>query len=267
MITAADNQMVSRPFARPTLAEIVAARRQSVTGRCLAVPSVLTPAQGTFLPALRQGAPAIVAEIKPISPVEGVLQATSDLARVLAAYNTYAVALSVLTEPDYFGGSFELLAAVARRSSRPILCKDFVLDVTQVHAARAAGAEAVLLIVKILNDEQLWLLQAEIQRWNMTPVMEVQTEAELERALALNPSVILINNRNLETFDISLETTKRLAPRVPSQVVTISASGIQCRADIEALLPYCTCFLIGTHLMRAPDLKAAFADLLGKAYA
>ncbi len=260
------DRMLNCAPARPTLADIVSARRRSF-GDCPTTPSALTPAQGTFLPALQQHTPAIIAEIKPVSPAEGVLQSTPDLERVLAAYGAHAVALSVLTEPDYFGGSFELLAAVARRSRQPTLCKDFVLDVRQVHAARAAGAEAVLLIVKILDDEQLRLLHAEIQRWNMTPVVEVQTEAELERALALNPSVILINNRNLETFDISLETTKRLAPRVPSQVVTISASGIQCRADIEALLPYCACFLIGTHLMRAPDLEAAFAHLLGRAYA
>jgi indole-3-glycerol phosphate synthase len=260
------DRMMSCAPARPTLADIVAARRRSVGG-CPVSTSALTPAWGTFLPALRQNTPAIIAEIKPRSPAEGILQSMPDLARVLAAYDAHAVALSVLTEPDYFGGSFDLLAAVAHRSSRPTLCKDFVLDVRQIHAARAAGAEAVLLIVKILDDEQLCRLSAEIQRWNMTPVVEIQTEAELERALALNPSVILINNRNLETFDISLETTKRLAPRVPPHVVTIAASGIQCRADIEALLPYCTCFLIGTHLMRAPDLEAAFAHLLGRAYA
>ncbi|WP_058866351.1 indole-3-glycerol-phosphate synthase [Chloracidobacterium thermophilum] len=261
------DRMMSCAPARPTLADIVSARRRSVAAhRPVSLPE-LAPARGTFLPALQQNPPAIIAEIKPMSPAEGVLQSTPDLARVLAAYDAHAVALSVLTEPDYFGGSFDLLAAVARRSSRPTLCKDFVLDVRQIHAARAAGAEAVLLIVKILDDEQLRRLSAEIQRWSMTPVVEVQTEGELERAMALNPSVILINNRNLETFSISLETTKRLALRVPSQVVTIAASGIQCRADIEALLPYCTRFLIGTHLMRAPDLEAAFADLLGKAYA
>lgn len=251
----------------PTLADIVSARRRSLANRALACWPALVPAQGAFLPALRQRTPAIIAEIKPVSPSEGVLQATPHLERLLGAYDAHAAALSVLTEPDYFGGSFELLAAVTRRSRLPALCKDFILDVGQVQDARMAGAEAVLLIVKILTDEHLRQLYAEIQRWNMTPVVEVQTEAELERALVLNPAVILINNRNLETFEISLETTKRLAPQIPSQVVTIAASGIQCRADIEALLPYCTCFLIGTHLMRAPDLEAAFAELLGRVYA
>ncbi|MGQ9896346.1 MAG: indole-3-glycerol phosphate synthase TrpC [Acidobacteriota bacterium] len=251
---------------RPTLADIVAARRRSVRDGSVAK-LALTPAQGRFLSALRQNPLAIIAEIKPRSPVEGVLQTELDLARLLAAYDAHATALSVLTEPNYFGGSFALLAAVTRRSKCPTLCKDFVLDVSQVHAARAAGAEAVLLIVKILADELLCQLHTEIQRWNMTPVVEVQTEAELERALALHPSVILVNNRNLETFEVSLETTKRLAPRVPSQIVTVSASGIQCRADIEALLPYCSRFLIGTHLMRASDPGAIFAELLGQAHA
>ncbi|MFQ3582380.1 MAG: indole-3-glycerol-phosphate synthase [Chloracidobacterium sp.] len=256
-------QPVSR---RPTLSEIVAARRQFLTHD---QPSfqALAPARGTLLPALQTDAPAIIAEIKPISPSDGVLQAQPDLPAILSVYDARAAAISVLTEPRYFGGSLDLLREVAGRSSRPTLCKDFILDIRQVHAARAAGAEAVLLIVKILDDERLQSLHAEIERWNMTPVVEVQTEAELERALAVDPSVMLINNRNLETFEISLDTTKRLAPRVPLGIVTVAASGIHGRADIEALLPYCTRFLVGTHLMRAPDLTAAFDELLGRARA
>lgn len=227
-------------------------------------PADLSPASGRFLAALDGQSPALIAEIKPRSPSEGVLQAAPDLTRLLPVYDAYAVAISVLTEPDYFGGGFELLAEVTRRSLRPTLCKDFIVHPAQIHDARRAGAEAALLIVKILDDAQLDDLHAEIRRWKMTPIVEVQTEAELERALRVDPAVILINNRNLETFEISLDTTKRLAPRVPSGIVTVAASGIHRRADIETLLPYCTRFLVGTRLMRAADLATAFADLLGQ---
>ncbi len=253
--------------APPSLAEIVAARRSSCAGRSLAPAADLQPAPGRFLAALAADRPSLIAEIKPRSPSEGVLQAAPDLTRLLPLYAAYAAAISVLTEPDYFGGSFDLLAEVARRSPRPALCKDFIVHPAQVHDARHAGAEAVLLIVKILDDAQLADFHAEIRRWNMTPVVEVQTEAELDRALRVDPAVILINNRDLASFEISLDTTKRLAPRVPSGIVTIAASGIHRRADIETLLPYCTRFLVGTSLMRAADLASAFADLLGQARA
>ncbi len=249
----------------PRLSEIVAARRRHYAG-CVIPPSAdLKPASGRFLTALNAAGVVLIAEIKPRSPSEGVLQAVPDLPHLVPVYTTYAAAISVLTEPTYFGGSFALLAEVARRSPRPTLCKDFIVHPAQIHAARRAGAEAVLLIVKILDDSQLADFHAEIQRWNMTPVVEVQTEGELDRALRLEPAVILINNRNLDTFEISLETTKRLAPRIPSGIVPIAASGIHRRADIDLLLPYATRFLIGTGLMRATNLAAAFADLLGQA--
>ncbi|OYT70603.1 MAG: indole-3-glycerol phosphate synthase [Chloracidobacterium sp. CP2_5A] len=255
--------MTVRPIP-PALSDIVAARRAAFAGRSTAPAADLQPAAGRFLPALAADGVALVAEIKPRSPSEGVLQAAPDLTRLLPVYEAYAAAISVLTEPDYFGGGCELLAEVARRSPRPALCKDFILHPAQIHDARRAGAEAVLLIVKILDDAQLADLHAETRRWNMTPVVEAQTEAELERALRVSPAVILINNRNLETFEISFDTTKRLAPRVPSGIVTITASGIHRRADVEMLLPYCTRFLVGTSLMRAADLAAAFADLTGR---
>lgn len=252
------------PLLAPRLSGIVKARRAAYADRSPTPPLGLQPAAGRFPAALAGDGATLIAEIKPRSPSEGVLQAAPDLARRLPVYDDYAAAISVLTEPDYFGGSFELLAEVARRSSRPTLCKDFIVHPAQIYDARRAGAEAVLLIVKILDDAQLADFHAEIRRWNMTPVVEVQTEAELERALRVNPAVVLINNRNLETFEVSPETTKRLAPRIPSGIVTIAASGVHRRADIETLLPYATRFLVGTSLMRAADLAAAFADLLGR---
>jgi indole-3-glycerol phosphate synthase len=212
----------------------------------------------------------LIAEIKPSSPSAGVLQAEVNLDAILEAYNDYASAISVLTDAPYFGGTFERLAEVSRRSPRPTLCKDFVIDEYMVYQARLAGAAAVLLIVKILDDAALKSLYDCIQGLGMTAVVEVQNENELQRALAIGASVLLINNRNLSTFDVDLATTTRLADvlssysQKPSPLhpggrgikgggespLIISASGIEKRADIEALLPATNCFLIGSSLMK-----------------
>lgn len=194
----------------------------------------------------------LILEIKPASPSAGVLAESFELEPILASYNQYASAISVLTDRKFFQGSLELLSEVAQHSPHPVLCKDFVLDPYQVYEARLAGAEAVLLIAKILSDESLQTLHDTVCELGMTPVVEIQNEGELERALALHPSVILINNRNLETFDIHLETTLRLAPQIPDGILRVSASGIECRADIDGLMPVCSTFLIGSILMRTP---------------
>jgi indole-3-glycerol phosphate synthase len=143
----------------------------------------------------------------------------------------------------------------------PTLCKDFVIDPYQCFEARLAGAQAVLLIVKILDDPLLDELYKIIVALGMTAVVEVQSENELSRALALQPQVILINNRNLETFAIDFQTTKTLAPKISKEVITISASGISHARDIEELLPYCSNFLIGSSLMVAADLSEKLREL------
>jgi len=240
----------------------------------------------------------LIAEIKPSSPSAGVLQAEINLDAILEAYNDYASAISVLTDAPYFGGSFERLAEVSRRSPRPTLCKDFVIDEYMVYQARLAGAAAVLLIVKILDDTALKSLYDCIHALGMTPVVEVQNEDELQRALAIGTSVLLINNRNLSTFEVDLATTTRLAqvlvsslqkPSLPppgwgfssrcplgstdedvrrdggESPLIISASGIEKRADIEVLLPSTNCFLIGSSLMKQANenLSSAMKSLMG----
>lgn len=209
----------------------------------------------------------LILEIKPASPSAGELVSALDLDKVLAGYNRYGAAISVLTDQAYFKGSLGLLGQVVQDSPLPVLCKDFILDPYQVYDARRAGAAAVLLIVKILPDDALHTLADAVRTLGMTPVVEIQNETELARALAVRPEVLLINNRNLETFDISFETTARLAPQTPQDIVVVSASGIGTRADIESLQPFCSAFLIGSSLMKtAPDqLEAKLRELSGRA--
>ena len=147
------------------------------------------------------------------------------------------------------------LLSVSKMTELPTLCKDFVIDPYQCYEARHAGASGILLIVKILEDDQLKLLHATATSLGLTSVVEVQTEPELKRALLIEPTVILINNRNLDTFETDLKTTHKLAPTVPIGPTVISASGINCKRDIERLLPFCLNFLIGSALMQSDDME------------
>ncbi len=200
--------------------------------------------------------PACILEIKPASPSAGVLKKTLDLESILPIYAQYGVAISVLTDAHYFGGSLELLQSVSNQVTIPTLCKDFIVDPYQVYEARQAGAQAVLLIVKALSDVQLAELNQLVLTLGMTPLIEVQDAEEVRRALKINPSVLLINNRNLQTLKMDLSTTERLSPLIPEGILKISASGIQDRADILRLQPHCDGFLIGSTLMREPTPEA-----------
>ena len=251
-----------------TLADIVENKVLEVAGRKAAcseplLESALPAGDGSFLQALRGEGVNLICELKPKSPSAGVLKAQFDLPSLLQAYEAYAAGISVLTDEKYFGGSLELLAEVVKRSPLPALCKDFVIDPFQCLEARRAGAQAVLLIVKILTDDQLHSLYKIICRLGMTAVVEIQNEGECSRALAIEPQVILINNRNLETFKISLETTFDLAPKIPADIVKISASGYSDRSEIETIMPYCHNFLIGSALMTADNLSETLAELKG----
>jgi indole-3-glycerol phosphate synthase len=251
------------------LNEIVAHKKLEIKEQKNKYPQELLERQiclgdGSFLKTVRQPQPKIIAEIKPKSPSGGILSADFLLRGILAVYNKHASAISVLTDTKYFGGSLDLLKEVAKNSPHPVLCKDFVLDPYQCFAARHAGAQAVLLIVKILDDRQLEEIYLTIKQLGMTPAVEIQNESELERCLKLEPEVILINNRNLESFIIQLDTTKKLVPLIPKTISIISASGIQSRDDIEELIPYCSNFLIGSVLMRANNIEDQLKILLSE---
>lgn len=248
-----------------TLHEIVENKKREIAARAGARASLPTPApaRGSFLRSLRQTGRRLIAEIKPKSPSAGQLAENVDVANITRVYSRYAAAISVLTDEKYFGGSLEALRKVSASTQLPTLCKDFILDKSQVLEAREAGAEAVLLIVKILDDEQLARLHECIMALNMVPVVEVQNEIEIERARKLPLQCVLINNRNLETFETNLATTENLIGRVPAGIVVISASGIETAEDVSRLENYTNAFLVGSSLMRSQNLDAKLRKLAG----
>jgi indole-3-glycerol phosphate synthase/phosphoribosylanthranilate isomerase len=182
-----------------------------------------------------------------------VLRATADPAALARAYRGAADAISVLTDAPYFGGSFEDLRAVRREFEGPILAKDFVVDVRQVPEARLHGADAVLVMLSVLEDDEAETVIAEARRLGMDALVEAHDEAEVRRAVAINAELIGINNRDLKTLKVDLATTERLAGLVPDDRVLVSESGIESRADVERLSPYANAFLVGSSLMRAED--------------
>lgn len=239
------------------------AKRKTLHSRS-ALTANLQTGDGSFLSALSSPGLKLITEVKPSSPSAGILREHVNIDEVLSSYNRYACAISVLTDKKYFNGSLELLGQIAKQSPHPVLCKDFIIDTYQVYEAREFGAQAVLLIAKILSDDQLQDLHRVTTELKMTAVVEVQTEDELSRALAVSPQVLLINNRNLTTFEIDLETTRRLTPLIPPSAIAVSASGIQTRQDINTLLTCCTRFLIGSTLMQSSDIDAKLRELSGQ---
>jgi indole-3-glycerol phosphate synthase / phosphoribosylanthranilate isomerase len=198
----------------------------------------------------------LILEVKPKSPSAGQLVEQLNIHEVLDTYQPHASGLSVLADHRFFGGGPSLLKHITQLTPHPILYKDFVIDPYQVLMARWAWADAVLLIVKILSDAQLDTLYHAILDLGMTPIVEVQTEDETRRAVALGAEVLLINNRNLSTFTIDLDTTARLAPQIPDNRLIISASGVESLDDLHRLKPFAQRFLVGSSLMRRPADQA-----------
>ncbi len=260
--------MPNWPDSNNTLNKIVANKKLEIAEKKKSFPQYdleksIVPGNGSFKQVLQKPGLKIIAEMKPQSPSAGTLCQDFDPDQIIQVYNKYATAISVLTDEKFFGGSFNLLAKAAQQSTLPVLCKDFIIDQYQCLLARHFGAQAILLIAKILPDQKLNDLYQQTLKLGMTAVLEVQNEAELARAISLKPQpeVILINNRNLEDFTINLHTTKNLASHIPKGSIAISASGIESRNDVQELIPFCTNFLIGSSFMRSADIKKAFQDL------
>ena len=213
---------------------------------------------------LAAGRSAVIAEIKKASPSKGVLRAQFDPAAIATSYAAAGAAcLSVLTDAEYFQGSLEDLQTAREASGLPTLRKDFVVDEYQIYQARALGADAILLIVAALTDAQMLDFEAVALALQLAVLVEVHDEPELERALRLATPLIGINNRNLRTFDTTLETTLNLLPRVPHDRIVVTESGIGGADDIARMREAGVhAFLVGEALMRAPDPGAALARLL-----
>jgi len=208
---------------------------------------------------------ALIAEIKRASPSKGLIRREFDPGCIARAYAAAgAAAVSVLTDEKFFQGSLDHLRAARSAVSLPILRKDFVLDRYQLLEARAAGADAVLLIVRMLSDAEFLTLHADARRLGLAALTEVHDETELQRARAAGARLIGINNRNLDTFEVDTNTTLRLAPLVPPGCVIVSESGIRTRDDMRRLQDAgFHAALVGETLMRSPDPGKAAAGLLG----
>jgi indole-3-glycerol phosphate synthase len=208
---------------------------------------------------------AIIAEFKRHSPSAGAIQAGADPLRLARLYEAGgAAAMSVLTEPEHFKGSLDDLRAVSATVSLPLLRKDFAVDRHQVYEAALAGAEAVLIIVAGLSDAEALKLLDAAHRTNLDALVEVHTAEELQRATAIGAGLIGVNNRNLKTLKVDLETSLRLAELAPSGATLVAESGLRTREDIVRLQSAgYRAFLIGETLMRAADPQAALAELQG----
>lgn len=249
-------------MAEGVLGEIVARKRIDVAARLGGVSLAdlrgrAEPTRRSLREALARPGARFIMEVKRASPSGGAIRAGADPAAIARAYAPSAAAISVLTDAPYFGGSLDDLAAVRRVFDGPILAKDFVVDPRQIAEARLHGADAVLVMLSVLSDEEAAAMLAEAASLGMDALVESHDEAEVRRAIALGAPIVGINNRDLKTLKVDLEVTERLAALVPADRLLVSESGIGTRADVERLAPYADAFLVGSSLMRADDPAAA----------
>src|SRR5690625_4147538 len=217
------------------------------------------PRRGAGLAAaLARPGPAFILECKAASPSAGALIDDYDPAVLGADYEGVAEAVSVVTEPEFFGGDVSHLKCVRERIAVPVLRKDFILGPGEVYESRAFGADAVLLMLSVLDDVGWRECFEACRALGMDALTEVHDEQELDRALALGAPIIGINNRNLTTLEVDLSVTERLVPRIPQDRLVVSESGISTRADVLRLAPHVDGLLIGTALARStkPGLTA-----------
>jgi indole-3-glycerol phosphate synthase len=219
------------------------------------------PPARNFRAALEGRTPAIIGEIKQASPSKGTLSANFDPSAIAKLYTAgSAAALSVLTDEEFFRGSLRDLEAARSSAPMPVLRKDFTLDEVHVLEAAAHGADAILLIAAILEESEMRRLRETAGEFGMAALVEVHDEAELGPALGSGAEIVGVNNRNLHTFEVSLETSLNLAARIPGQIVKVSESGIHSRDDIQRLKGF-QAFLVGEHLMKSADPVAALKAL------
>lgn len=263
------------------LQRICATKRQEVAAARAAEPLTAVRARAEaavrddpardFISALRgaiaAGQAAVIAEVKKASPSKGVLRADFDPAAIAASYARHGAAcLSVLTDRPYFQGDPAYLRQARAAAGLPALRKDFLVDPYQVWEARTLGADAILLIAACLDDAQMADFEAIATELGMAVLVEVHDAAELERALRLRTPLIGVNNRDLRTFQVTLETTLGLLPSVPEDRLLVTESGILVRDDVRRMRDAGVhAFLVGEAFMRAADPGTALADLFATA--
>jgi indole-3-glycerol phosphate synthase len=254
------------------LDQIIASKRQEIARAKAAIPEAAlrqrlaaAPAPRDFFAALGQGPPIrLIAEVKKASPSKGVIRADFHPVTIARTYEAHgATCISVLTDEPYFQGNLEYLRQVRAAVGLPVLRKDFIVDPYQVVEARAAGADAVLLIAECLDDAQLRQLHDAILELGMTPLVELYEPANLPRVLAVGARLVGINNRDLRTFKTDLDHTLRLRQQIPHDRLVVGESGIRTRDDVKRLeAAGVAAMLVGETLMAREDIGAAVDELL-----
>jgi len=219
--------------------------------------------EGAMRAKIAAGQAAVIAEIKKASPSKGVLRAEFIPADIAQSYAEFGAAcLSVLTDKQFFQGSVDFLKQARASCDLPVLRKDFMIDAYQIYEARAMGADAILLIAACLDDAQMADMEAVARSLDMAVLVEVHDRAELERALKLKTRLVGINNRNLKTFEVSLQTTLDMLPDVPADRLLVTESGIQTPEDVRLMREAKVhAFLVGEAFMRADEPGEALAKL------
>ncbi|AEW44530.1 indole-3-glycerol phosphate synthase (IGPS) / N-(5'-phospho-ribosyl)anthranilate isomerase (PRAI) [Serratia symbiotica str. 'Cinara cedri'] len=216
----------------------------------------------SFYAALQKTKPAFILECKKASPSKGLIRKNFDPASIALAYKDFAAVISVLTDEKYFQGSVDFLSVVSNTVMQPVLCKDIIIDPYQIYLARLYSADAILLMLSVLNNEQYRQLSDVAHDLNMGILTEVVSEEELERALALGAQVIGINNRDLHDLSIDLDRTRQLAMHIPPGITVISESGINQYSQIRKLNQYVNGFLIGSALMMENNIRDAICRVI-----
>ncbi|MGV3626329.1 MAG: indole-3-glycerol phosphate synthase TrpC [Betaproteobacteria bacterium] len=257
-ILAVKAQEISAAQARMPLMEMQAAARATAPARDFA---------GALRAKIAAGKPAVIAEVKKASPSKGVLREQFDPAAIAATYERHGAAcLSVLTDHQFFQGKLDDLKAARGACRLPVLRKDFMMDPYQVYEARAAGADCILLIVAALETSRMRELEATAYELGMAVLVEVHDGAELDAALALKTPLIGVNNRNLRTFETTLDTTLGLLQKIPAERLVITESGILKPQDVEKMRAHAVHgFLVGEAFMRAADPGVELERLFGRA--
>lgn len=247
--------------------EEVAAARAVVSDAAVRELAAAQPPARDFVGAIRAtiaaGRPAVISEIKKASPSKGVIRPDFRPADIAASYEKAGAAcLSVLTDRQFFQGAPEYLQAARAACSLPVLRKDFLVDTYQVYEARAMGADAILLIASALSLAEMQEMEAIADSLGLGVLVEVHDGDELEQALQLRTPLVGINNRNLRTFEVTLDTTLGLLPRIPADRLLVTESGILSAADVQRMrAAHVHAFLIGEAFMRQPDPGQALATL------
>ncbi len=258
--------LFNQALASTVLGKIVADKEIWIAARKVSQPletfqATLTPSDRDFVGGLR-GKTAFILECKKASPSKGLIRDDFSPSAIAKVYGKYASAISVLTDEKYFQGDFAFLPQVRKEVSVPVLCKDFIIDPYQIYLARHHQADAVLLMLSVLNDEQYRELAAVAKSLNMGVLTEAISEDEINRAIELGAEVIGINNRDLRDLKIDLNRTRELAPLVPKDRVVICESGIYHHAQVKDLAHYANGFLVGSSLMEEADLDMACRKLI-----